>query len=156
MKDLEYKIEVDNLNKVINIAIDVIKNNPPKGFSPENINHFLNTYLDFKNAINKPSPEHRNKKSLKYHINDVFTFFQESHGEAVNLFWDNIKKNNLPYKRENKLLKILKRKKINNDVEYNFIIDVINPYKSDGLINDEDINLINLLLNDYQKKTKRL
>lgn len=156
MKNTEYKIQVDNLNKAINIAIDVIKKTPPKGFTTENVNHFLNTYLDFKNAINNPNPEHQNKQSLKYLINDVFTFFQESHGEAINIFWDNIKKNNLPYKRENKLLKILKRKKINNDIEYNFIIDVINPYKADGLINDEDITLINLLLNDYQKKTKRL
>lgn len=156
MKNSEYEIQVYNLDKVINIAIEVIKNNPPKGFTDSNINQFLDTYLDIKNAISNPDPKHKNSTSLKYYTNDVFTFFQEGHGDAVSIFWDKIKEINLPFKRENKILKILKRRKINSQIEYDFVTDVMNPYKTEGLISNDDLSLINDLLRDYEKKQRDL
>ena len=68
--------------------------------------------------------------------------------------WKEIKAQNLPYKRENKLAKILKRKKINNIHEYDFVIDVIVPYQQEGLINEEEVVLLNKWLGDFENRKK--
>jgi hypothetical protein len=52
------------------------------------------------------------------------------------------------------LVKILKRKKINNKAEFDFIIDVRVPYQQEKLIN---IDLLNKLISEFEsaKKIKR-
>lgn len=70
------------------------------------------------------------------------------------MFWGKIKEAKLPYKRENRLAKILKRKKIKDDMEYDFIIDVLVPYQQEGLINEDEVFLLNNLIGDFENKTK--
>ncbi|MFN5774515.1 hypothetical protein, partial [Flavobacterium sp.] len=69
----KYLTEKENLNKAIDIAISVIQEYPPKGFSKENIDHLINTYLDFRNSVLNPLPNFDNSKSLSFIKNDVFT-----------------------------------------------------------------------------------
>ena len=63
----------------------------------------------------------------------MFILFQEGSGEGVEYFWRKIKEKNLPFNRNNKLTKIFKRKRIINDLEYDFITDVMMPYYQEGL-----------------------
>jgi len=72
----------------------------------------------------------------------------------VDYFWQEIKLAGLDFKRENKLGKILKRKKINNRIEYDFIIDVFVPYQQEGLISGDEVELLNKLLADYEGSGK--
>lgn len=155
MKKESYEIQAINLIKAIDIAIDAFNKFPPEKFHPEHIEHTINCYLDWKNNILNAESEYKNLKSLKYDIENVFTFFQESSGKTVEYFWDSIRNNNLPYKRENKLAKILKRKKIKNNVEYNFITDVLVPYQQEGLINLDEVTIINKLLIEYKKRGEK-
>jgi len=106
--------------------------------------------LSWKNNVQSPEPKFKNKQSLSYIINDVFVYFQEGSGDAVNYFWHQIKDSGLEFKRENKLEKIIKRKKIKSKIEYDCIIDIIIPYQQEGIINDDEVNLLHRLLLDFE------
>lgn len=158
----KYKIASENLAKALDIVIAVVQKFPPKGWEEhyviENKNE-IDFTIDLCNerkemALN-PEPKFRNLKSLKYDIEAVFTYFQEASGECVEQFWKEIKAQNLPYKRENKLAKILKRKKINNIYEFDFVTDVIVPYQQEGLINEEEVVLLNKWLGDFENRKKK-
>lgn len=158
----KYKIASVNLAKAADIAITVFREFPPKGWNEHHlskdknqIDHFIELYSEFKeNALN-PGPKFANMQSLKYKIEEVFTYFQEGHGQCVEEFWREIKAQNLPYKRENKMMKILKRKKINNIQEFDFVIDVIVPYEQEGLINKDEVILLNNLLAEFETRKKK-
>lgn len=147
-----YIEEANNLIRAIDIAIDAFKKYPPNKFQPENIEQVVKIYLEQRNNVLNPEPQFRSLSSLKYTISDVFTYFQESGGQTVDYFWKEIKKAKLPYKRENKIGKILKRKTIKNETEYEFIIDILVPYQQEGLINSNEALLLNNMIADFEKK----
>ena len=157
----KYKIASENLAKAADIAIAVFQEFPPAGWNEHYLNeeknqttHFIDFYKELKERILNPDPKFANLQSLKYKVQEVFTYFQEGHGKCVEEFWKEIKAQNLPYKRENKMLKILKRKKINNIDEYDFVIDVIVPYEQEGLINHEEVILLNNLIAHFETRKK--
>ncbi|MBP1223635.1 hypothetical protein [Flavobacterium sp. 1355] len=152
MIDNKYVEKANNLLKVIDIAIEVIKEFPPKDFNSNHIETFVNGYLEFKNRIENAEAQYKNLKSLSYVENDLFTYFQEGNGKAVNEFWIKVREHNLPFKRINKLPKILKRKKIKNRIEYDYITDVILPFKQEKIITDDQVNLLESLLKDFESK----
>ncbi|MDR2009144.1 MAG: hypothetical protein LBQ22_01510 [Bacteroidales bacterium] len=151
----KYKIEADNLAKAIDIANEVIKTYNPEGWDNNIINFYIKNNLETRDNVLNPEPKFANLTSLKYAIESVFTSFQESSGKAYDIFWQKIKEAGLPYKRENKLAKILKRGKINNDLEYNFIVDVMIPYQQEGLIDKNDIIKLNEMIGKFENKSKK-
>ncbi|WP_029272446.1 hypothetical protein [Flavobacterium sp. KJJ] len=151
----KYQESSVNLSKAIDIAIDIIKKHPPIGWEEKTISHVVNLNLEIKEGILNPQPQFRNLKSLKYSIEIVFTKFQEMHGVFVEEFWKEIKRQNLPFKRENKMVKILKRKKIKDIHEYDFVIDVIVPYEQEGLITHDEVTLLNDLIIQFEAKQKK-
>jgi hypothetical protein len=155
MTNDKYAQAADNLCKAIDVAVQVFEEFPPKELAEGQLKHIIDTYLEFRNNAKNPAPQYRNLKSLSYDIENVFIYFQEGSGKAVNVFWDKIKELNLPYKRENKLAKILKRKKIKNDIEYDFIIDVLVPYQQEKLIDENDVILLNQLIEEFENRTKK-
>jgi len=152
MAKLNYKEQANALSEAIDIAIDSVKKFPPKGFDETHLNHFITTYLEFKNNALNPEPQYRNSQSLAYIKSDVFTYFQEGSGDAVNDFWKQVGERNLGFLRENKLVKILKREKIKNRIEYDFLIDVIVPYQQEGLINAAEAKQLAKMLAEFEKK----
>lgn len=148
----KYNQKVNELSKVVGIAIDAFSKFPPKNWNENHIENIIATYKNFQINILNPEPQYKNLNSLKYLENDIFTYFQEGAGKTVDYFWENIKNENFPYKRENKVVKILKRKKISNQIEYDFVKDIIIPYKQEGLINITEANLLDDLLKEYEQK----
>ena len=102
-----------------------------------------------------PKPQFRNLQSLTQLKNAFFTYYQEGAGEDIEAFWKKVKERQLDYKRENKLLKILKRQRIKDQHEYDFITDVIVPYQQEGLISDEEVRKLNEFLADYELSSRR-
>jgi hypothetical protein len=148
--------QAEKLIKAIDIAIEVIKTNPPNGFNEQHIEIVLQTYERVKNSLLNPDPKYLNLGSLKYKIQDVFTYFNEGTGETVNEFWRRIKESGLPYYRENKLEKILSKKKIKNLQEYDYVIDTMVPFKQEGAISETDFELLSQLIGEYEtKKAKK-
>jgi hypothetical protein len=152
MIDNKYIQKANDLLKVSDIAIEVIKKFPPKDFNPNHIETFVNGYVEFKNRIENTEEQFKNLKSLSYVENDKFTYFQEGNGKAVNEFWIKIKEFNLPFKRINKLPKILKRKNIKNRIEYDYVKDVMIAFKQEKIITDDEVNLLEDLLKDFEEK----
>ena len=147
-----YEQEANNLAKAIDIAIEAVKKIPPKDYSPEDVELFIKTYIGFKeNALN-PEPKFKTIASLKHDIQDTFIFFQEGSGKTVDFFWSEIKRLNLPYTRENKLKKILTKKRIKNHVEYDYVIDTIVPFEQEGFITKEDVTILNQLIAEFESK----
>jgi len=155
MKEDKYSISVNNLFKVIDIAIESVQKKAPKNWDEKTFNYFINSYNNTKKLRINAEPKFRNLASLKYDYQDVFIYFQEGYGEAVEEFWKRIKEEGLPYKRENKMAKILKRKKINNNIEYDFVTDVMIPYLQQGLITEEELVLLKDYLGKFEEKQKK-
>ncbi|WP_166921246.1 hypothetical protein [Flavobacterium poyangense] len=155
MSKENYIVAKEAIIKVIDIAIYCFKNYTPKDWDVITFESFIKVYSECKEDVLNPEPQYDNLKSLKYVINDVFIYFQESSGNCVEEFWKEIKKQNLPYKRENKMVKILKRKKINSIQEYDFVIDVLVPYQQEGLINSSEVTLLNELIGRFERLKKK-
>ncbi len=143
------------LCKAIDIAIESVKKFPPKGFDNNHLDHFVKTYLEFRHGVLNPAPQYKNGKSLSYKKNDVLTYFQEGTGDAVHYFWKQVNELNLGYKRENKLAKILKRQKIKDQIEYDFVIDVLVPYQQEGLISESDAKAISEMILEFEKNISK-
>lgn len=148
----KYKKEVENTVKLIDIAIYSISQYPLKGFNKQHIDKVIDSYIDAKKRAVSPESKYKNLTSLKYVTDEVLTIYQESSGEAVEFFWTKIKEEGLPYKRTNKVLKILKNKKIKNDYEYNFVIDIIVPYEQTGIITKEEALLLKKMIFDFEHR----
>lgn len=155
MPSEKYIEQSKNLIKAIDIAIKVVKSHPPKEFNEYDIQLFLDGYNRFKKQIIEAEPKFSNLGSLKYTIQDVFTYFNESSGETVNEFWRRIKESNLPYERDNKLEKILSKQKIKNRQEYDYVIDTMVPFKQEGIISDSDFELLNQLVGEFERRKSK-
>ncbi len=155
MKNLKYNEAVENLIEAVSIAIQVIKDYPPKELNNTQLHHVINVYSEWKADIVNPKPKFANMSSLKYKIENVFTYFQEDKGETVEMFWQKIKEAELPYKRENKLAKILKRKRIKDNIEFDFVTDVIVPYQQEGLITEDESMLLKQYIGNFEMKNKQ-
>ncbi|MND30088.1 hypothetical protein D3C80_206150 [compost metagenome] len=150
MTKFDYDSEADKLALAIDIAIQAFKMHPPDGFDEKQLAHFVNVYEEYKTEILSPEKRFRNKSGLKQSTYEVFTYFQEGHGNTVNVFWDKINESKLDFRRENRLAKILKRKKIKDHTEYDFVIDTLVPYQQEGLISSDEVELLNSLISDYE------
>jgi hypothetical protein len=144
-----YKVESEKLIKAIDISIGVFKEFPPEGFNEKSLGLMIDSSITTKNQILNAEPKFQNLTSLKYSEQDLFTYFQESSGITVEEFWKRISDADLPYERINKLEKILKRNKIKDDHEYNYIIDTMVPQLQEGGITNEQFAILDSLLDKY-------
>ena len=147
-----YEQKAGDLSKAIDIAIEAFEKIKPDDWDDVHVQHVVSTYLQFKSEVLFPDPKYKNLKSLSYHEEAVFTYFQESSGKTVEYFWQKLHPENLPFKRINKLKKILTRKKIKNDIEYDFVIDILVPYQQQGLINTQEVEILNVLICEFENK----
>ncbi len=136
--------------RAIDIAIESLSKYPPVGFNEAHVNQFINVYKDYKASVLNPLPQYKKLASLKYIINDILTFFQESKGEAVEYFWEKVNEENLGYKREDKLRKILNRGKIRSRIEYELAVDSIVAAEEVGRITIEEACLLGKIIGEFE------
>lgn len=151
----KYLEQAANLVKAIDIAIDVIRTTPPKGFDQKQIQTVLQSYDGFKKQVVEAEPKFKTLASLKYDIENVFTYFQEASGDTVNEFWRRIKEAGLPYERVNKMDRLLKRKKIKNQIEYDYVVDTIVPLQQAGILSNEDVKRLHEMIKSYESNSKQ-
>jgi hypothetical protein len=147
-----YDIQAAYLANAIDIAINAFNSHPTDDWNKAHIDHFIKVYSEWQYDALNPKSEYKKIQSLKYLINDVFTYFQEGEGNTVSYFWEEIKKSQLPYKRVNKMDKILKANKIKNQIEYDYIIDVIVPYQQEGLLDEQQVIFLNKLIGEFEMR----
>ena len=149
-----YKEEAAKLAKAIDIAIEAFENKCPADFEESHKKHVISFYHEVKNTCLNPEPQFNNLTSLKYSIQDVFTYFQESAEPTVEYFWNRIKEENLDYKRENKLEKILNRGRIKDRVEYEHVTDLIVAAEQEGLTTKKETKKLSSMLGEYELNRK--
>lgn len=153
-KKRTYQEEANKLSIAIDIAIEAFKLECPPDFNKDDQEHIISCYTDWKEKCLNPEPQFKNLTSLKYSINDVFTYFQEGKGKTVEYFWKRIKEEGLDYKRENKLKKILNRGKIRGQIEYDYVIDMIVVAEQVGLTTKEETVVLSKMLGEFEAKKK--
>jgi hypothetical protein len=147
MNNPEYNTQAKEVAEIIDIAINSLKKNPPEDFSTAHIEHFINTYLDFKNQAINPEPRFKNIQSLTQLKNESLIYFQEGSGKAVDEFWKTITEKNIPLTRKaNHLNKMLKRGKIKNKVEYDWLIDTYNSHT----LSQDEVGKINDMIAKFE------
>jgi hypothetical protein len=150
-----YDIEAIKLSKAIDIAIDSYSKFPPKDFTQANIDHVVNLHHEWKNSVLNPEPQFRKIGSLKYQIENIFTFFQEGTGEAVEYFWRQLANEDLGYVRVDKLRKIIDRGKIKGRIEYEFVVDQIVAAEQCARITREESLKLSNMLGDFETGKKK-
>lgn len=153
-KKRTYQEEANKLAAAIDIAIGAFKTECPADFDSSHQEHVISCYADYKEKCLNPEPQFRNLTSLKYLINDVFTYFQEGTGKTVEYFWCRIKEVGLDYIRENRLEKILNRGKIKGRIEYEYVTDMIMVAEQVGLITNEESITLSTMIGEYESRTK--
>ncbi|MCD9014603.1 hypothetical protein [Parachryseolinea silvisoli] len=152
MASAKYEAEVQALIRMAEIAIDAFKKFPHKDWPDKDVKQFIHVYTEEREGLLNRPLQYRNLKSLCYTRQDMLIYFQEGAGEAVNYFWEQVKLENLGIKRENKMAKILKRGRIKDQIEYDFVIDVLVPYQQEGLITESGVVKINEMIAAFEKK----
>ncbi len=147
--------EAKKLSRAIDIAIESISKFCPESFNENNKNHFISCYQEWQRNCLNPEPQFRTITSLNFLIQDVFTFFQESSGLAVEHFWKRVKEEDLDYTRENKLVKILKRGRIKNRIEYDYSLDMLVVAEQESLISKAEAKKLSALIGEYELKIKK-
>lgn len=155
MKKRDYSTESIKLVKAIDIAIDAFNKFPPKGFSSDDLKQTISFYHYFKLTVLNPNRQFKTLASLKYDIEAVFTYFQEATGDTVDFFWKRIDENNLDYKRQDKLRKILDRGKIRGRIEYEYITDIIVVANQEGRTTEEETKKLAKMLSDFEKVRRK-
>ncbi|WP_324672035.1 hypothetical protein [Hymenobacter sp. GOD-10R] len=150
-----YLEQVSKLSAAIDIAINSIRLLPPDGWNDHDINSITNYYLSLKDEVLYPKPMYKNLKSLKYSEVSALTYFQESSGKTVDYFWRQVDDARLGYRRQNKMLKILKRKRIKSSDEYDFVIDVLLVYQQEGKITTREAEDLNEMIAAYEKNADK-
>lgn len=147
-----YKEKSISLSKAIDIALDSYQNYPPKNFNVSHIATISDSLLESKKRALSPKPQFANLKSLKFIIDEVFTYFQDNFNDTTVYFWKQIAMQNLPFERRDKLASILKSKRIKNKSDYNYIIDIMGFCIQKQILTKEEIDLLNQLITDFEDK----
>lgn len=148
----KYDQQVRNLEKAVNIARKVINESVeiPSNLKESILNHCSQIiYI----ALN-PEPQFRKIASLRCLENDFFIFWNESQENYIETFWTEIYKNDLGYERKDVLSAVLKRKKIKNIHEFDFIIDNILFFEQTNRIDKSQIIELNNYIADFEKRNK--
>jgi hypothetical protein len=147
-----YETESQKLAKAIDIAVEAFTKVCPENFTPENQDHFIKTYLGWKDSCLNPERKFKNLTSLKYDIESVFTYFQEGAGPTVEYFWNRIAEEKLDYTRENRLKKILDRGKIKGRVEFEYVVDMFVVAQQNGMITRDEALQLSDMLEKFEKR----
>lgn len=151
-----YESEARKLAAAIDIALESFQKHVPEDWTTDNLKHVIRTYSEWKSEILNPKPEFGNLRSLKYVVNDVFTFFQEGAGKTVEYFWLRLKEEKLDFVREDKLQKILERGKIKGRAEYDYVTDILVAMEQEGRISEAVAARLSQMIGDYENgKSKK-
>lgn len=151
----DYQTEALRISKAIDIAIEAFQKYPLKGMNEHQMEHHIKCYSEWKDWALNPKPEYRSLASLKYIIQDVFIFFNEASGPAVEYFWNKIQEEQLGYERTDHLAKIFGRGKIRGRIEYEFAVDIIVAYEQEGKLSRQQALDLGRMIGEYENKNKK-
>ncbi|WP_437920030.1 hypothetical protein [Sphingobacterium sp. LRF_L2] len=155
MSKFNYDEAAAEVAKIIDITIESFREMTPDYYTEEYLNHVIKNKLSYRELALYPKPGYRTKASLRYVKNDVLIFFQEGEGPTVEYFWAKIKEARIPLIRESRNIeKIMKRGKIKNEFEYDFVIDGYTSFLEMDSISEQDIDKLNEMIGKFEMSRK--
>ncbi|WP_162051348.1 hypothetical protein [Pontibacter pamirensis] len=153
-KKYTYQERAEQLAKTVDIADKIVRNS--QAIPEENKIHFLKWGQQVKHMALNPEPQYRYVVSLKYLENDFLTFWNESSGEEIDVFWIELSKEGINFQRTDTIKTVLKRNRIKSIHEYDNIKDAIVVAEQTGRINkDQAIQLDVLIMEFEERQAKR-
>lgn len=149
-----YAVEAAKLATAIDLAIAAFKKYPPKDFEKDHLLQVVQGYTEMKMQALNPAPEFKNMVALNYLVQDALTYFQEGVGEAVTYFWKQLAEANLGFVREDKLRKVIGRKRIKGRAEYDLVTDTFIAAEQEGRISQEEARVLSRMLGDFENRIK--
>jgi hypothetical protein len=146
----KYEEQANKLAKAVDIAEQVIRQSAD--FNSDLVKPMLDFGTKVKHMALNPEPQFKKLVSLKYLENDFFIFWNESTGPDVAKFWDRVFESKLGYDRKDAIQAVLKRKKIKNIHEFDFITDNIVVYKQTGRLRQDQVNELNKYIGEFEKR----
>jgi hypothetical protein len=146
----KYEERAHKLAKAVDIAEQVIRES--EAFHAGLAKPMLDFGAKVKHMALNPEPQFKKLVSLKYLENDFFIFWNESTGPEVDKFWDRVYESKIGYVRKDAIQDVLKRKKIKNIREFDFITDNIVVYEQTGRLNHEQVIELNDYIGEFEKR----
>lgn len=151
-KSKKYEDLTKELVKAIDVAIESLELYPMPGYGENDMKNIIDFYLKEKEMALNPKPKFRNITSLNYQIHDVLTLFREGNGDHVEYFWKKIEENRIKFTRDHLIFKILKRKKIRNDLEFGYVNEVMFNFFEREIISELEYDLLGKMIKEYELK----
>jgi hypothetical protein len=145
-----YNNRAEQLSMAIDIAEKII--NESLSIDEVTKKHFINFGQQMKEMALHPKPQFKNIASIKHLENDFLTYWNESSGEDVEMFWRLIAQHEIPFERKDLLKKVLLQKRIKNSIEYDHVIDGIVVDEQTGRISSDDAHKLNQYLSEFERR----
>src|SRR5829696_5669155 len=122
-KKQTYQERADRLAKTINIAETILKSSD--SHSDDMRSHMLQWGQQIRDMALNPEPQFKRVASIKYLENDFLTYWNEASGPDVERFWLTVGNSSIDFERKDILKAILKRRRIKDIHEYDYVVDSI-------------------------------
>ena len=148
--ELTYQDRAQRLSKIIEIAEAIIKTS--NTLSEDLKSHMLQWGEQVKYMALYPEPKFKRVGSIKSLENDFLNYWNEATGPEVEMFWSTLNNNNIQLERKDIFKAILKRRKIKDLSEYDYVIDNIVICEQLRKINNEQVIELNKFLEDFEHR----
>ena len=145
-----YQDRADQLVRAVVIAGKII--NESLSIDEVTKKHFINFGQHIKEMALHPTPQFRNISSIKHLENDFLTYWNESSGADVEMFWHLMAQHEISFERKDFLKKVLLQKRIKNSVEYDHVISGISIAEQTGRISNDEAIKLNQYLSAFEKR----
>jgi hypothetical protein len=150
---LTYEQHAEKFARAVDIGLKILEE---ADISPRDKERLIRLAESDKEMALNPPPIYKKVASLNCIIAEQLYYWNEEKGRHVEQFWDELAKNGIDYKRKDIFKTVLKRSRINNLQEYDYILDeILVAHQSHRLTTEELEKLNELLLNYEQKKVTK-
>jgi hypothetical protein len=145
-----YKDRAERLARTVDIAELVIKTSDT--LSEDTKSRKLQWGQQIKQMALNPEPQFKRVASIKYLENDFLTYWNEASGPEVEKFWTTLNKSGIDFERKDMLNVILKRGRIKDIHEYDYVVDSILVAEQTGKINSDQVVMLNGFLGAFEQR----
>lgn len=148
----KYEVASITLAKAIDMAIEAYQKYPDTILG--NQQQAIEVMTEWKGWCLNPEKKFRNLTSLKYIRQDLLSVFERTGDSRTEYFWQRLREEHIDYDRVDLLKKIIKRKRIANRIEYEYVQDNIVFAQQDGRISQEEALEIGRWIGQYESKAE--
>ena len=149
-KKQSYQDRAERLAKTVDIAESVIKASDT--LSEDIKSRMLQWGQQVKQMALNPEPQFKRLASVKYLENDFLTYWNEAGGPDVEKFWSIVSNSGIVSERKDMMSAILKRRRIKDIHEYDYVIDSIEVAEQVGKIDGDQVVELSKFLGEFEQR----